>query len=145
MLFGTYEHSLDDKNRLMIPSKIRSELQNSVSLYVLKGFDGCLSIYTEEHFNKLISKLEAYSFFNKDARDFVRMTLASVTQMNIDKVGRIQFSPAILTKYSISKSVVVIGVYDHIEVWDKEAYQNYLNNKESLYEDIADKLDKTNE
>lgn len=145
MLFGEYEHNLDDKGRLLIPSKLKNELSLSPSLYLLKGFDGCISIYPEEHFQKLVDELNKHSYFSKDARDLIRITLSSVAQLNIDKVGRIQFTPSVLAKYGINKTVIIIGVNDHIEVWDKNAYESYLNDKTNSYEDIADKLNASHE
>lgn len=140
MLFGEFNHTLDDKNRLSIPSKLRNELGDNNVLFVLRGFDGCLALYTKEHFDKLIETLSQYSFLSSDARNLQRATLASVNQLNIDKVNRIQFTPSLLEKYGIGKDVTVIGVGDHIEVWDKKAYTEYENNTLSKYEEIADKL-----
>lgn len=144
MLFGEFEHTLDDKGRLMIPSKIRSELQDATTLYVLKGFEGCMSVYTKEHFDKLISSLEQFSYFDQNVRAFIRMTLSSVVQLNLDKVGRIQFTPATLEKYHISKTVMVIGVNDHLEIWDKKAYVEYEKANTSKFEEIANSLVKVN-
>lgn len=140
MLFGQFNHSLDDKNRLMIPSRIKSELASETSLYVLRGFEGCISIYTKKHFEKLIAKLEEYSFLDSKARDLYRATLSSVTLLNIDKIGRIQFTPAVLEKYSISKEVTVIGVGDHFEVWDRNSFEKYEKEKLSKFEELADTL-----
>lgn len=145
MLLGQYQHNLDDKNRLMIPSKMKVELNEASTLYVLKGFEGCIAIYTKEHFDRLIARLETLSYFDTDSRNFVRLTLASVIQLNVDKLGRIQFTPSTLEKYKISKEVIVIGVNDHFEIWDKGAYSKYEEEISSKYEELADSMAKKND
>ena len=73
MFFGSYSHSLDDKNRLMIPSKMRESLSNK--LFILRGFDGAISVYEQDAFNALMAKLEKMDFLKKDARSFLRTQL----------------------------------------------------------------------
>lgn len=128
----------------MIPSKLREGLSSGSPLYVLRGFDGCLSIYNELAFKKLYASLEDYSYNQKDSRNYIRALLSSVTQLNVDKIGRIQIPVTILDKYSISREVVVIGVGDHFEIWDKKTYQNYEKDNDKAFEEIADKLVKIN-
>ena len=140
MYFGYYEHNLDDKGRLMIPSKLREGLVGGSPLYVLRGFDGCLAIYNEAAFTKLYSSLEGYSYNDKNARNYIRALLASVTQLNVDKLGRIQIPVTILEKYKISREVAVIGVGDHFEVWDKKIYLDYENSNSEAFEEIAAQL-----
>lgn len=145
MLLGQYQHSLDDKCRLMIPSKMKAELSDASTLYVLKGFEGCLAVYTKSEFDKLVTKLQGLSYFDTDSRNFIRLTLSSVIQLNVDKLGRIQFTPSTLEKYKISKEVIVVGVNDHFEVWDKKAYLDYEDKLSSKYEELANSMVKTND
>ena len=138
MFFGNYSHSLDDKGRLVIPRKMRDEL--GFKIYIMKGYDGALSIYKEEAFVKLVEELERLSFNKKENRDYLRLKLASVTDLDVDKMGRVQLPQALLTKYHIGKDVVVLGVSDHIEVWDEKKYQEYLSSIEDSFEEIAERL-----
>ena len=140
MYFGYYEHSLDDKGRLMIPAKLREGLSSGSPLYVLKGFEGCLSIYNEISFIKLSDRLTSLAFEDKDARSYIRNVLGSVTQLNVDKLGRIQIPVTILNKYQISRQVAVIGVGDHFEVWDLAKYNEYDAENSKKFEDVADQL-----
>ena len=140
MYFGYYEHNLDDKGRLMIPSKLREGLVAGSTLYVLKGFEGCLSVYNEVAFNKLTSRLENLPYENKDNRKYIRGVLGSVVQLNVDKLGRIQIPTSALSRYSIDREVVVIGVGDHFEIWDLKAYQEFEEQNNQEFEDVADKL-----
>ena len=140
MYFGYYEHSLDDKGRLMIPAKLREGLSGGSPLYVLKGFEGCLSIYNEISFMKLSEKLSSLPYEDKEARSYIRNLLGSVVQLNVDKLGRIQVPTTILNKYQISRQVAVIGVGDHFELWDLAKYQEYEADNSKIFEDVADKL-----
>ena len=140
MYFGYYEHSLDDKGRLMIPAKLREGLSGGSPLYVLKGFEGCLSIYNEISFMKLSEKLSSLPYEDKEARSYIRNLLGSVVQLNVDKLGRIQVPTTTLNKYQISRQVAVIGVGDHFELWDLAKYQEYEADNSKKFEDVADKL-----
>ena len=140
MYFGYYEQSLDDKGRLMIPAKLREGLSGGSPLYVLKGFEGCLSIYNEISFMKLSEKLSSLPYEDKEARSYIRNLLGSVVQLNVDKLGRIQVPTTILNKYQISRQVAVIGVGDHFELWDLAKYQEYEADNSKKFEDVADKL-----
>ena len=140
MYFGYYEHSLDDKGRLMIPSKLREGLISGSPLYVIRGFEGCLSIYNENTFNQLYEDISKLSYNDKTARNYIRNILGSVVILNVDKLGRIQIPTSVLTRYNISKNVAVLGVGDHFEIWDLETYQTYQNENDESFEESADKL-----
>ncbi len=139
MFFGYYEHNLDDKGRLVIPSKMRDEIGHFI--YIMKGFDGALSIYKEEAFQSLVSEAESLPFNKKNSRDYLRVQLASTCELEIDKMGRIQIPQTLLNKYSIGKEVVIIGVGDHIEVWDKKTYLEYESKANKSFEEIAENLE----
>ena len=140
MFFGHYEHSLDEKGRLLLPKKIKEELKDNSPLYVLKGFEGCLSIYREAEFLKLCEECEKISFNKKNSRSYLRAVLSSVIELTIDKVNRIQIPKDTLTRFHISKNVIIIGVNDHFEIWDSESYQRYEEEVNSHFEEIAESL-----
>ena len=142
MFFGHYEHSLDDKGRLLLPRKIKEELKENSPLYVLKGFEGCLSVYTQVEFLKLTAECEKISFNKKNSRDYLRAVLSSVIELPLDKVNRIQLPKDVLTRFHITKNVIIIGVGDHFEIWDLEAYQRYEEEVNSHFEEIAESLTK---
>ena len=142
MFFGHYEHSLDEKGRLLLPRKIKEELKDNSSLYVLKGFEGCLSVYSEAEFLKLCEECEKISFNKKNSRDYLRAVLSSVVELNIDKVNRIQLPKDVLTRFHINRNVIIIGVGDHFEIWDNESYLRYEEEVNSHFEDIAESLSK---
>ncbi|MDD3938640.1 MAG: division/cell wall cluster transcriptional repressor MraZ [Bacilli bacterium] len=138
MFFGSYSHTLDNKGRLMIPAKMRNEAGGR--LYVLKGYEGSLSVYKEVDFQSLTSALENLSYNQRDTRDVQRITLASVVELEVDAQGRIQLPSKLLSDYKISRSVVVVGVINHFEIWDAATWENYLKQNEKDYEAKAEKL-----
>ena len=140
MYFGYYEHSLDEKGRLVLPRKLREGLSEGSLLYILKGFEGCLSVYNEEEFNKLCVEASNISFNKKNSRSYLRVVLGSVVELSLDKVNRLQIPAHILNKYQISRNVALIGVGDHFEIWDLEAYKAYEKDALSHFEDIAESL-----
>lgn len=139
MYFGSFAHNLDDKGRLMIPRKMREELGYKV--YIMKGFEGSLSLYDESGYQKLVNEFTRLSFNQQKVRDYLRLQFASTYEMDIDKLGRVQLPSALLTKYGISKEVLVLGIGDHIEVWDKAKYEEYENSIRDNFESIAEEID----
>lgn len=139
MFYGSYVHNLDNKGRLVIPSKIRDEFGGKA--YILKGYEGCLSIFKESDFLKLMERINSLSFTKKNSRLFIRDQLASVCELEIDHQGRALLPTSLLNKYKIGKEVIVLGVLDHIEVWNKLDYEKYEKTADSSFEEIAEELD----
>ncbi len=138
MFYGNYEHTLDDKGRLVIPRKLREEA--GLRVYILMGYDGALSIYKEDAFAKMVEKVNSLPFNKKDNRDYMRAVLSSACDLDVDKLGRVQIPSQILNKYHIGKEVVVIGAGDHMEVWNKKDYQEYEKAVQEHFEQIAEKI-----
>ena len=145
MYFGSYEHSLDSKGRLLIPSRLKDGISEGSALYVMQGFDGCLSIYNQEGFEELTKECASLSYQKKSARDYLRTLLSSVTPLFVDKVGRIQLPSYTLSKYGIGKQVMIIGVGDHFEIWDLKKYLDYQKEANARFEEIAEHLGEGNE
>ena len=138
MFFGSYTHNLDEKGRLVIPSKMRDEL--CLKAYILKGFDGALSIFKEEDFQNLVKELQNLPFNKKNSRAYLRIQLASACELDIDRQGRALLPTQLLNKYQIGKEVIVIGALDHIEVWNRSDYEEYEKSADSSFEQIAEEL-----
>lgn len=139
MYFGSFAHNLDEKGRLMIPRKMREELGYKV--YIMKGFDGSLSLYNEDRYQELVKVFSRLSFNQAKVRDYLRIQFASTYEMDVDKLGRVQLPTALLNKYNIGKEVMVLGIGDHIEVWDKAKYEEYENSVRDSFESIAEDID----
>ena len=129
MFMGEYNHTIDAKGRLIIPSKFRESLGDT--FVVTKGLDGCLFVYENEEWNAFEEKLKSLPITNKEARQFVRFFLAGAAEVEVDKQGRI-LVPNILREFAqISKDVVLIGVASRIEIWSKERFDGM-----AAYEDM---------
>lgn len=133
--FGTYERALDTKNRLLLPSKLMGQMP--LRLYLLRGFEGAISLYEEDAFESYVDKLKGFSSFDQNARVFLRLALGSVVPLELDKQGRITLPTEIKNRYKIGNEVVILGLLDHLEIFDKEAYAEYLSKEEGRFEEIA--------
>ena len=138
MLSGEYRHVLDEKKRLIIPSKIRSEMGKT--MVITRGLDGCLFGYSEENWNNIMEKLNTLPFTKKDARNFTRFLTSGATLLEFDKQGRIVI-PTYLSNYAnLLKDIVVIGVIGRIEIWSKEKWEEFMNNNIDSLSDISENL-----
>lgn len=137
MFMGEYSHTIDDKGRIIMPSRFRDGLSNE--FVITRGMDCCLAIYPIEAWNIIIKNYQALPN-TKDARSFMRFLISGASTLNIDKQGRINI-PSVLSVYaSLSKDCSIIGVDDHIEIWNTEIWNKYLADNEPNISDIADKL-----
>ncbi len=120
MFMGEYNHTIDPKGRLIIPSKFRETLGDE--FVVTKGLDGCLFVYDQQEWNAFEEKLKGLPITNKDARQFVRFFLAGAASVEVDKQGRILL-PGVLREFAmLQKDVVLIGVGSRVEIWSKEHF-----------------------
>ena len=140
MFFGSFAHTLDEKGRLMIPRKMREEL--GLRVYIMKGFDGSLAVYTENRYQKLIEEYNNLPFNKRNNRDYLRIQFASTHVMDVDKLGRVQIPTALLNKFNISREVIVLGIGDHIEIWDQKKYEEYEASVKDEFENIAENIGK---
>lgn len=138
MFIGEYQHTLDPKNRVIMPSKFREKLGDS--FVMTKGLDNCLFIYSSNEWSIVEDKLKSLPMTNKDARAFVRFFFAGACECELDKQGRIVM-PTNLKDYArIDKELVIIGVSTRIEIWSKEEWNKFNNDANISYEDVAEKM-----
>jgi len=135
MFKGEYNHTIDEKGRLIIPAKFREELGNE--FVVTRGLDGCLFGYNNSEWEVFEGKLRALPLTNKDARAFQRYMLAGAASVEIDKQGRILLPQSLRTFAGLEKDVVLIGVAGRIEIWNKDIYE-----KASAVEDMEEIAEK---
>ena len=138
MFMGEYRHSLDSKNRLIIPSRFREELGGT--FVVTRYLEGCLTIYTNEQWKKITEKLSAIPMTNKAGRQFSRIFLSKAVECEPDGQGRIQLPATLIQSAEIVKKCVVIGTGDHIEIWAEERWDEYNRMSEESFEDAAETL-----
>ena len=130
MLMGEYRHNLDEKKRLIIPSRFRDELGEK--FVITRGLDGCLYVYSLNNWTNIINKLKTLPFTKKDARSFMRFFLSAASIYEFDKQGRINLVNSLIEYAKIEKECVIIGVNDRLEIWAIEEYNKLLNNSNEL-------------
>ena len=138
MFMGEYYHTLDEKMRLTIPSKLRDLLHGE--FIITRGLEKCLYIYTQEEWNKLVAKLETLPFTKKDARIFIRSFFSAASKVSLDKSGRIALAKNHLTYANLEKNCVIIGANNRLEVWSEELWNEFLTTNGDKLEEIAETL-----
>jgi MraZ protein len=142
MFYGEFEHAIDKKGRIIVPSKFRDSLKeyDVQKLYITRGLDKCLFLFTENEWKSQESKFRSLSFTKAEARRFNRLYFAGASQIECDKQGRI-LMPKYLKDYAgIKRDIMIVGVSNRIEIWAREAWLEYYNSSKDSFEDIAEKL-----
>lgn len=140
MFIGSYDYIIDSKSRLVIPSKFRNEIGNEVSIYLTRGFDGCISCYKEDEFEKMILRYQSHSFEKEEVRKTLRSFLDSVSQVSLDNQGRILIPSKMLEQFNINNKVHILGTIDHFEIWDYEKWSKMQNDLDKDFESNAEKI-----
>jgi MraZ protein len=139
MLLGEYEHTIDDKNRLTLPARFRQDFADGI--VVTRGMDGCLYGYTRSDWARLVeSRLGTLDPLSQEGRRMQRFFFSGAAEGQLDKQGRIMIPAALLQHAGLDRDVVVAGVNDHLEIWDREAWRRELNEVEGSAEDVAERL-----
>ena len=137
MLIGEYEHSLDAKGRLIMPSKLRDDIGEK--LIITKGLDGCLFAFSIEEWKIFEQKLRSLPISNKDARAFSRFFFAGAMDCEIDKQGRFLISSNLRDFAGLTKEVVIVGMDSRIEIWSKDKWQKC--DEDISADEIAEKME----
>ena len=138
MFLGEYHHSIDDKGRLIIPAKFRSELGDK--FIITRGIENCLFAYPEKRWEEIVHKLESLPFTKKDARNFTRFFLSGATVAEFDKQGRVNITSPLINYASIEKECIIIGTGDRLEIWSEDAWNSFFNSASINMSDIAENL-----
>lgn len=138
MFMGEFHHNVDEKGRLIIPSKFRNDLGNK--FIITRGIEKCLFIYSLDEWNKIIDKLKELPFTRKDARTFMRMFLSGATECELDNNGRINIPNPLKEYANIQKEVIVIGVNERLEIWSNEGFNDFFNDNIDNFDEIAEGL-----
>ena len=138
MFMGENHHNIDEKSRIIMPSKYRYHLGET--FVITRGIDSCLFVYPKETWNNITNKLNELSFTKKDVRSFQRFFLSAATVCEFDKQGRINISSPLASYANLTKECVIIGVNDRIEIWSKENFDKFLNESMENVTEIAEHL-----
>jgi MraZ protein len=139
VFLGEYQHSVDDKGRVVMPSKFRDRLAEG--LVLTKGQDDCLFVFTPDRWEEEVAKLRGLPRTKGNIRTFARALFGSASDQQLDKQGRLQIPPALRAYAKLDKDVVVLGVGDRVEIWDKDEWASESAKADAFYSDITEALD----
>lgn len=133
MFMGEYNHNVDAKGRLILPSRFREEIGSTC--VITKGYEGCLNVYPTEEWDRFVASLGSLSEHNKDARRVLRIFASGASNAEPDKQGRVLL-PQNLREYAQlteeKSEVVVVGAFSKIEIWNLESWKNYNQGEDAM-------------
>ncbi|SRR6266852_2567995 len=139
MLLGSYDHTIDDKNRLTLPAKFREAFTDGV--VITRGLDGCLYAYRRADWDRLVeSRLAPLDPLSPETRRLERFFYSGAAEAELDKQGRVMLPASLIDHAKLSKEVVVAGVNDRLEIWDRASWRRELAEVEGSAEDVAERL-----
>src|SRR5262252_1885022 len=138
MLTGTHPRTLDDKKRMALPKRVREQLGEPETLFVTPGPDGCLWVYTQEGLERLADKLDQAPATDAEARVFRRLYFAQTEAVDVDRSGRVLVPERLVQFAGLQRDVVLIGVRDHLELWDAARGQAYLGQHAPRFDQVAE-------
>jgi len=137
MFYGTHEHTIDDKNRLTLPAKFRDGLGGGVVL--VRGIDGTVDVYPRRSWEASAERISALDSLTREAREMKRFVFAGATVTDLDKQGRVLVPPDLARHASLGRDVAVVGVDDHIEIWDRPQWAAHVSAIEGSVGDVAER------
>jgi MraZ protein len=138
LLTGTYPRTLDDKKRLTFPRRIREQLEDPQTLFITPGPDQSLWLYTRESLDRLAEKLDQLPATDAEARVFRRLLFGQTEAVDVDKTGRLLIPERLLEFAGLGHEVVLIGVRDHLELWNTQRWQKYLSKHGPRFDAVAE-------
>lgn len=139
MFMGEYHHNLDSKGRLIIPARLRTQIGDK--MIFTRGMEGCIFGYTTEAWQKIEAKLAQLPLTKRNARSFTRLFYSGAMECEFDKQGRVNLTTTLKKHASLVKECVIVGVSDRIEIWSKERWEEFSEQANENYDDIAEDLD----
>ncbi|MFI7494279.1 division/cell wall cluster transcriptional repressor MraZ [Kocuria sp. M4R2S49] len=138
MFLGTYSPRLDEKGRLILPAKYREELAEG--LVLTRGQERCLYVFSVREFERVHEQLRAAPLSSKQARDYIRVFLSGASDEVPDKQGRVTIPPPLRDYAGLGRELAVIGAGTRAEIWDAQAWNDYLNEKEAVFSDTEEEV-----
>jgi MraZ protein len=139
MFYGEYEHTIDEKGRLTVPARFRDDFGSGVVL--AKGLESNVDLYPRDTFERLVeSRIAPLDPLSREARELRRFFFAGAAYEELDRQGRVLVAPALRDRGGLGKDVVVAGVFDRLEVWDREAWAEHLKGIEGSASNVAERL-----
>jgi len=138
MFIGEYKHNLDEKGRLAVPAKFRSDLGGTI--IITRGLDHCLFVFTKEEWQTLANKIMALPLTQSNSRAFARLMLSGAVEAQIDSQGRVLIPDYLRSYAGLNKAAILAGVYSRVEIWDEEKWGSYKMQTEANSDEIAERL-----
>jgi len=139
MFTGEFEHTIDEKNRLTLPARFRESFPEGI--VVTRGMDGCLYAYARSDWEQLVeTQLASLNPLSRDDRMIQRYFFSAATETSPDRQGRIMLPSALIEHARLGREVVVAGVRDHLEIWDRDTWRQQIADVEGRAEDVAERL-----
>jgi MraZ protein len=138
LLTGTHPRTLDEKKRLALPRRVREQLGEPETLFVTPGPDQCLWLFTQQGLEALAEKLDQSPATDAEARVFRRLYFAQTEAVDLDRTGRVLIPDRLVQFAGLRHEVVLIGVRDHLELWDAERWQQYLAHHGPRFDAVAE-------
>lgn len=139
MLIGSYEHRLDAKGRLVLPAPFREAMQSGMVASV--GVGRCVSVYSKDRWQELLTKVQSLPFPKGKTRDFIRVLLATAQEAELDRSGRILIGASLREHAGLEQDVNVVGVGDHLELWDTATWKDYSRGVLDDFAEIAEEVE----
>jgi MraZ protein len=139
---GQAEYSVDSKGRVSIPAKMRGvlnpEAQNTFT--ITRGFEECIFLYPLDQWAEIEEAIGSLNMFNPDARTFVRAIMMWADEATLDGQGRVTISRPLLDFADVDGRALIIGAFDHIEIWDPDRFDEYMDQQPDDYETLAERV-----
>lgn len=139
---GQAEYSVDSKGRVSIPAKMRDamspEAQNTFT--VTRGFEDCIFLYPRNQWASIEEEIGELNMYNREARDFIRIIMMWADEVTLDGQGRISIPKPLIEFADLEDSALILGAFDHIEIWNPEQFDDYLNEQPAEYETLAERV-----
>ncbi|HST72709.1 MULTISPECIES: division/cell wall cluster transcriptional repressor MraZ [Kocuria] len=138
MFLGTYSPRLDEKGRVILPAKFREELADG--LVLTRGQERCLYVFSIREFERVHEQLRAAPLSSKQARDYIRVFLSGASDEVPDKQGRVTIPPPLREYAGLDRELAFIGAGTRAEIWDAQAWNDYLTEKEAVFSDTEEEV-----
>lgn len=139
---GQAEYSVDSKGRVAIPAKMRKAMSPEAqdTFTITRGFEDCIFLYPMNRWSDIEEEIEALSMYDREARDFIRIILMWADEVSLDGQGRISIPNPLLEFAELDDSALILGAFDHIEIWNPDQFDEYLNEQPADYETLAERV-----
>jgi MraZ protein len=137
LLTGEYQHTVDDKGRVLITNKLRSQIdvdEHGSNFYLVLGANGILCLYPEKHFERLVLAVAPNTTAPDEAVVFERMSFALASKVELDGQGRLLLNERLRKRAGLREHITLVGVRDHIELWNDKDWEQYLNDHTAQYQ-----------